>query len=122
VKWAVGYVAALWVAALVFASAAKATPAHAPKPVERALAHASHVHHVSRTLLRRLSWCESRFNPYARNPVSVGGEHATGLFQFLPSTWRSTPYGRRYIYSTHYQALAAAWMISHGRLSEWACA
>lgn len=67
--------------------------------------------------MRRVARCESRMNPYARNPSG-----ATGLFQFMPSTWRSTPYGRYSITSAKYQALAAAWMLARaGRSREWVC-
>lgn len=39
-------------------------------------------------LVRLVSW-ESSGNPTAVNPTSVGGEHATGLMQTLPSTFRA---------------------------------
>lgn len=31
----------------------------------------------------RIAWCESRFDPYAKNPNST----ATGLYQFTIGTW-----------------------------------
>jgi hypothetical protein len=35
--------------------------------------------------------CESSLNPSAVNPTSIGGSHASGLFQVLyPSTWNTT--------------------------------
>lgn len=71
---------------------------------------------VSFAMLRRKAWCESTLNPYA-----VGFAVHHGLFQFLPSTWDSTPYGGRWIYSAKYNALAAAWMHARGRGGEWAC-
>jgi hypothetical protein len=79
---------------------------------------------VSWTMLRRKAWCETggTFSPYAWNPKTVGGEHATGLFQFLPSTFSSTPYARRSITSARYSSLAAGWMHHVGRGIEWACA
>lgn len=55
----------------------------------------------------------------AKNPT---GEHAAGLLQFLPSTWRTTPYRTESIWSPYSQALAAVWMIKHNRLNEWTCA
>jgi hypothetical protein len=66
--------------------------------------------------MRRVPGCESRWNPYAYNPSG-----ATGLFQFLPSTWTTTRYGRRSITSAKWQALAAAWMLRQGRSREWVC-
>ena len=38
--------------------------------------------------LQRLAQWESTGNPRAVNPTSVGGQHATGLMQTLPSTFR----------------------------------
>lgn len=64
----------------------------------------------------RVARCESTLNPYA-----VGYAVHHGLFQFLPSTWRSTPYGGRWIYSSRWNALAAMWMWSVGRRGEWQC-
>lgn len=73
---------------------------------------------VSYPTLKRKAWCESRFNPYARNPSG-----SSGLFQFLPSTWATTPYRHQSIWSAKYSALAAAWMHSAGvgRGHEWEC-
>jgi len=73
--------------------------------------------HVSESLLRRRAWCESRYDPYARNSQSG----ASGVFQFLPSTWRTTPYRRRSIWSAKYNSRAAAWMEHVGRGGEWTC-
>ena len=70
------------------------------------------------------AWClighESKGSPTARNTKSVwNGEHATGLYQFLPSTFASTPFGGFSIYNPLAQALAAGWMHAHGRGGEW---
>jgi hypothetical protein len=67
------------------------------------------------TLWRRMS-CESGGYRFARNPSG-----ASGLFQFLPSTWASTPFASFSIWSPYAQALAAGWMNSHGRGGEWVC-
>jgi soluble lytic murein transglycosylase-like protein len=72
---------------------------------------------VGEAMLRRKAWCESRFNPRAYN----SGSGASGLFQFLPSTWRTTPYGRRPIFTAKWNALAAGWMHARGRGGEWSC-
>jgi len=77
---------------------------------------------VSGAVLRRKAWCESRMNPMAVGRAPVGRERALGLFQFLPSTWRTTPYRGRWIFSARYSSLAAAWMHRVGRGGEWACA
>jgi hypothetical protein len=65
----------------------------------------------------RVSYCESTWNRFAVN----GSSGSTGLFQFIPSTWATTPYGGRDIYSAKWQSLAAAWMYVQGRSGEWVC-
>ena len=68
------------------------------------------------------AWCiirhESGGNPYAKNRSST----ASGLYQFLTSTFASTPYGRAgmSIWSPYAQSLAAGYMHSVGRGREWA--
>jgi len=57
---------------------------------------------------------------HAVNRTPIGSEHASGLYQFLPSTFRSTPYARFSIWSPYAQSLAAGWMHTHGRGCEWA--
>jgi hypothetical protein len=47
--------------------------------------------------------------------------HALGPWQFLPSTWSSTPYASFSPYDADAAALAAARMHAHGRGSEWSC-
>lgn len=63
-----------------------------------------------------VSQCESSWDRYAQNPSG-----SSGLFQFLPSTWETTPYGNKDIWSVKYQSLAAAWMYVVGRSGEWVC-
>lgn len=75
-----------------------------------------------------IAWRESRWNEYARRPCPVNpqavwnGEHATGLMQFLPSTFASTPYLGQDICDPKSSALAAGWMWAHGRKGEWSTA
>lgn len=69
----------------------------------------------------RVADCESDFNPGLTNNVPVGSEYATGLFQFLPSTWQTTPYRHKDIFSARWNAMAAMWMWDAGRRNEWAC-
>jgi len=68
--------------------------------------------------LWRKARCETggTFSPASRNP-----SWASGLFQFLPSTWASTPYARLSIWSPYANALAAGWMHQQGRGGEWVC-
>ncbi len=61
--------------------------------------------------------CESNLNPNAVNPRS----NASGLFQFLPGTWRTTPYASYSIFDPWANANAAGWMWSVGRRGEWVC-
>lgn len=81
-----------------------------------------HVIHHQRITGWRRSWllripaCESGWNPYARNPSG-----SSGLYQFLPSTWATTPYARRSIWSAFWQPYAAAYMLRAGRSGEWVC-
>lgn len=64
-----------------------------------------------------LSWSESRNVPTAVNPRSGAG----GLFQFLPTTWNSTPQGRAGLspFDPVAARAAARWMIEQGRIREW---
>lgn len=66
----------------------------------------------------RVAACESGGNPTAQNPSG-----ATGLFQFMPSTFASTPQGQSgaSITDPTASAQAAAWMYSQGRASAWSC-
>lgn len=66
-------------------------------------------------IIRHESWM-TRDPLHARNPRST----ATGLYQFLTGTFRSTPFAGMSIYSAYAQSLAAGWMHEHGRGCEWA--
>jgi len=63
---------------------------------------------------------ESGLNPYAHN---AGGSGATGLYQFLPSTWAGTlarmGVSHKSIYSAEWQARAAAWKFRNDGYGEW---
>lgn len=86
--------------------------------VAEALNLASVVYGVPRSTLWRRSACESHLHPRARNRKSG----ALGLFQFLLSTWRSTPFAAFDPYSPYANALAAGWMMGPaGRGGEWEC-
>lgn len=83
---------------------------------------------VSFPMLLRKARCESGLNPYAFNGAPfnrapVVTVKSSGLLQFLPSTWATTPYARRSIWSARWNSLAAAWMHSAGvgRGNEWSC-
>jgi uncharacterized protein YraI len=65
----------------------------------------------------RVARCESNLDPYNVTPP----HSASGLFQFLPGTWATTPYADRDIFDPQVNAYAAAWMWSVGRRDEWVC-
>ena len=64
----------------------------------------------------RVARCESNLVPTAVNPAG-----SYGLFQFIPSTWASTPYSAYDIFDPWASANAAGWMWSVGRRAEWVC-
>jgi uncharacterized protein YraI len=71
----------------------------------------------SREAMLRVARCESSLDP---NAVGGGGAYH-GLFQFVPSTFASTPYGEYDIYDPWANANAAGWMWSEGQKSSWVC-
>jgi hypothetical protein len=60
--------------------------------------------------------CESGLRALIPNSTGSG---SLGLMQFMPSTFRSTPYGRHWILSAKWSALAGAWMIAHVGTGPW---
>jgi len=73
----------------------------------------------SRVDMLRVARCESGLDPRAVN--SNGG--ASGLFQFMPSTFAFTPNGKRGedIFGPWSNADAAGWMWANGMRHHWAC-
>ena len=65
----------------------------------------------------RIAWCESRYHPNSVNTDS----QASGLFQFLPSTWSGTPWANQSPFDPVANANAAAWLYSHYGPGRWAC-
>jgi uncharacterized protein YraI len=86
------------------------------KEIVRVIYQAADRYGQSRSDMLRVAECESNLDPYAVNPSG-----SYGLFQFIRSTWKSTPYGRKDIFDPEANANAAAWMWSEGRKSEWVC-
>ncbi len=72
-------------------------------------------------MMLRIMSCESRGNATSVNVATVGGEHATGLFQFLPSTWRSAGGTPDNIFDGPTQVNLAAKYMSRYGTSAWAC-
>lgn len=65
----------------------------------------------------RVAQCESVLDPYVVNPASG----VSGLFQFMPGTWATTPYANQDIFDPVANANAAGWMWQNGRRNEWHC-
>jgi soluble lytic murein transglycosylase-like protein len=87
------------------------------KRILRYIRRAAKKYNQSKKAMERVARCESNLDPCA---VNKKGPYY-GLFQFLKSTWKSTPYGNEDIFDPKAQALAAAWMWKKGRKNEWAC-
>lgn len=64
-----------------------------------------------------VAYCESRYHPNSVNSASG----ASGLFQFLPSTWSGTPYASQSPFDPRANAFAAAWLYSHYGPGRWVC-
>jgi hypothetical protein len=64
----------------------------------------------------RVAHCESRYNPLAVNASSG----ASGLFQFMPSTWRAYFAGWN-IWDPYAQARAALVFYNRGATNAWTC-
>ena len=64
----------------------------------------------------RVAACESGYNPNAYNP---GGP--SGVFQFMPGTFRGTPYGNQNIFDAAANVNAAAWYFKQHGGGAWAC-
>lgn len=67
--------------------------------------------------MERVARCESVLDPCAVNKTGPW----YGLYQYLKSTWRGTPYGNESIWDPEAQAMATGWMWKEGRKNEWAC-
>lgn len=90
---------------------------HNEKEILKYIAKAAKKYGQSKSAMERVARCESGLDPCA---YSKAGPYY-GLYQFLKSTWKTTPYKGRSIYDPKAQALAAAWMWKQGRKNEWAC-
>ncbi len=70
--------------------------------------------------LLRVAYCESRYNPGAYNASG-----ASGLFQFLPSTWAANSVRAGFAGASVFDPVAAAnvaaWMFARGQAGQWVC-
>ena len=64
-----------------------------------------------------VAYCESRYHPNSVNSSSG----ASGLFQFLPSTWAFTPWHAQSPFDPTANAHAAAWLYERDGPSQWQC-
>jgi hypothetical protein len=65
----------------------------------------------------RVAWCESRYHPNSVNSDSG----ATGLFQFMASTWSGTPWANQSRTDPVANAQAAAWLYNRYGPGRWTC-
>ena len=64
-----------------------------------------------------VAYCESRYHPNSVNSDSG----ASGLFQFMPSTWSGTPWAGQSPFDPVANAQAAAWLYSRYGPGRWTC-
>jgi hypothetical protein len=80
--------------------------------IKRAAAH----YHQDQSLALAISYRESHWHPKATNSSSG----AAGLYQFMPTTWQNSPYGKHHsAYQPRWAALGAMWYWSHGGYYHW---
>lgn len=77
--------------------------------------HAAHKYRQDPVAAVRVATCESTLKPWETYLGHLG------LYQFLASTWASTPYAGEDVMSAHWASLGAMWMWAHGRRGEWQC-
>lgn len=78
---------------------------------------ASRAFRVSRAEMTAVARCESHLNPFAQNQTSTAG----GLFQWLASSWASTPFGDLSRYDPLVASLATAEHVSRAGWGAWVC-
>lgn len=98
---------------------------HSPSPIEKAEAncnqrqvvpcikYAALKHRQSFADMKATAYCESTYNPYAKN-----GPYR-GLYQFDKATWAGGPHPDRSRTSAKHAALSAAWYWKRGERSRW---
>lgn len=74
---------------------------------------------ISETDMRTIAQCESNLGA---QKYAEAGSGASGLFQFLPSTFARTPFAGFDIFDAEANAMAAAWLVrKDGNWREWSC-
>lgn len=93
----------------------------APADIERVIRAAAGTWGADPSQLLRVAWCESRYNPLAYNARSG----ASGLFQFIPTTWAANSvragFGGSSVFDPVANANVAAYMFRNGQAWQWAC-
>ena len=91
---------------------------HEPS-VQEAISLAAFTFGVDAGRMSRIAFCESRFDPSAKNRTSS----AAGLFQFIDSTWAGNRYGSAgfSVYSPLAASLGAAYHMSRYGDRAWEC-
>jgi uncharacterized protein YabE (DUF348 family) len=72
-------------------------------------------------MMLRIMNCESHGNATSVSTFIINGEHPTGLYQFLPSTWRSAGGTPDNIFDGSVQIKLAARKMSREGTSAWQC-
>ena len=65
----------------------------------------------------RVAKCESGFNPNSYNASSG----ASGVFQFMPATWRGSPYASSSPFDANANVRAALWLYQRSGPNQWSC-
>lgn len=76
---------------------------------------------IDPNMMLRIMNCESHGNATDVNVHTVNGEHATGLFQYLPSTWRSAGGTNDNIFDGSVQIQITAKKMALYGTKPWAC-
>lgn len=95
-------------------------PAPAPEPVADVptlIVQAARRWGVSPSWALAVAWCESRYSPTAR-----GSAGEMGVFQFLPSTFATTPYRHGNPWDAATNIEAAMWLVTTEGPRHWTCA
>ena len=75
--------------------------------------------HIPERDMRRIAQCESNMGA---QKTAQPGSGASGLFQFLPSTFARTPFAHFSVFDPIANALAAGWLVRRdGGWREWSC-
>lgn len=73
---------------------------------------------ISAEIPLRIARCESGFNQFSKNKNST----ASGVFQFLTSTWATKPLAKDHsVFDADANVHTAIWLMSLGKYSMWQC-